>query len=56
MTSLLLSLFTTFLRIGSFTFGGGYAMLPLIERDVVERHKWLSHEEFIDLFAVAQSL
>ena len=31
-------------------------MLPLIERDVVERHKWLSHEEFIDLFAVAQSL
>ena len=56
MRSLLLSLFTTFLRIGSFTFGGGYAMLPLIERDVVERHKWLSHEEFIDLFAVAQSL
>lgn len=56
MTPLLLSLFTTFLRIGSFTFGGGYAMLPLIERDVVDRHKWLSHEEFIDLFAVAQSL
>lgn len=55
-TPLVLSLFLTFFRIGSFTFGGGYAMLPLIERDVVERKRWLSHDEFIDLFAVAQSL
>lgn len=55
-TPLVLSLFLTFFRIGSFTFGGGYAMLSLIERDVVECKRWLSHDEFIDLFAVAQSL
>ncbi|MDL2222138.1 chromate transporter [Parabacteroides sp. OttesenSCG-928-N08] len=48
-------LFLTFLKIGSFTIGGGYAMLPLIERDVVGKG-WLSKEEFIDLFAVAQSM
>ena len=53
---LLADLFLTFCRIGSFTFGGGYAMLPLIERDVVERKKWLSKEEFLDVFAVSQSL
>jgi chromate transporter len=42
-------------RIGIFTIGGGYAMLPLIQREVVDRG-WMSKEEFIDLFAVAQSL
>lgn len=48
-------LFLTFVKIGTFTIGGGYAMLPLIQREVVERH-WLTKEEFIDIFAVTQSL
>ena len=49
------TLFITFVRIGAFTIGGGYAMFPLIQREVVDRG-WMSKEEFIDLFAVAQSL
>lgn len=49
------TLFLTFAKIGSFTIGGGYAMLPLIEREVV-RKGWISEEDFIDLFSVAQSL
>ena len=49
------TLFITFVRIGAFTIGGGYAMLPLIQREVVDRG-WMRKEEFIDLFAVAQSL
>ncbi len=49
------NLFWTFTRIGAFTIGGGYAMLPLIEREVINRG-WISKEDFIDLFAVAQSL
>lgn len=49
-------LFFTFVKIGSFTFGGGHAMLPLIQRDIVEKFRWISEEDFIDLFAVAQSL
>ena len=50
-----LTLFLTFLKIGVGTIGGGYAMLPLIQREVVDRG-WLSKEDFIDLFSVAQSL
>lgn len=49
------TLFLTFMKIGAFTIGGGYAMLPLIQREVVDRG-WLSKEDFIDLFAIAQSL
>ena len=49
------TLFLTFIKIGAFTIGGGYAMLPLIQREVVDRG-WMKKEEFIDLFAVAQSL
>ena len=49
-------LFISFLRIGAFTFGGGWAMISLIEREVVENRKWVSREEFLDLLAVAQSL
>lgn len=45
----------TFIRIGLFTIGGGYAMIPLIEADVVEKKKWVSKEEFLDLMAIAQS-
>ena len=55
MTAVLLKLFFTFFRIGLFTIGGGYAMIPLIEKYVVERNRWLSKEEFVDLLAVAQS-
>lgn len=55
MPTSLLKLFSTFFRIGLFTFGGGYAMIPLIEHDVVERNGWLRKDEFLDLLAVAQS-
>lgn len=49
------TLFLTFLKIGAFTIGGGYAMLPLIQREVVGRG-WMQKDDFIDLFAVTQSL
>ncbi len=49
-------LFTAFFRIGLFTFGGGFAMLPLIEKEVVERHRWARREEILDIFALAQSV
>lgn len=55
MATSLFKLFTTFFRIGLFTFGGGYAMVPLIERDVVEKNGWVGKDNFIDLLAVAQS-
>lgn len=51
----LFKLFATFSKIGLFTIGGGYAMIPLIERDVVERNGWVAKEDFLDLLAVAQS-
>ena len=47
--------FKTFFKIGMFTLGGGYAMIPLIEEEVVFRHKWISKEELLDLIAIAQS-
>lgn len=49
-------LFGTFFKIGAFTFGGGWAMISIIEREIVDKHKWISREEFLDLLAVAQSL
>ena len=51
---LLLDLFCTFFRIGLFTFGGGYAMLPLLQREIVEKKKWATEEEMLDYFAVGQ--
>lgn len=48
-------LFSTFFRIGAFTLGGGYAMIPIIEREVVDKNRWIAREEFLDLIAVAQS-
>ncbi|MBE6302805.1 MAG: chromate transporter [Bacteroidales bacterium] len=51
----LFKLFATFSKIGLFTIGGGYAMIPLIERDVVERNNWVGKDDFLDLLAVAQS-
>lgn len=51
-----LQLLSSFTRIGAFTFGGGWAMISLIEREVVETRKWIGREDFLDLLAVAQSL
>ena len=51
-----LNAFATFFRIGLFTIGGGYAMVPLIEDEVVNKKKWLSQEDFIDLLAISQSV
>ena len=48
-------LFWTFLKIGAFTFGGGYAMVALLEREFVEDKQWLSREEFLDMVAIAES-
>ena len=48
-------LFSTFFRIGLFTIGGGYAMIPLIEAKVVDEKQWIDREELLDLMAVAQS-
>ena len=49
-------LFTTFFKVGTFTIGGGYAMIPLIQREVVGRHKWLSEEEMLDVIALSQTM
>lgn len=52
---ILLSLFISFLKIGAFTFGGGYAMLSLLESEFVDRKKWIDRNEFLDMVAVAES-
>ena len=49
------TLLTTFFKIGIFTLGGGYAMIPLIEEEVVNRKQWVSKDEMLDLIAIAQS-
>ena len=49
-------LFTTFFKVGTFTTGGGYAMIPLIQREVVERRRWLSDTEMLDVLALSQTL
>ena len=49
-------LFTTFFKIGAFTFGGGWAMISIIEKEIVDRHHWIEKEEFLDLLAIAQAL
>lgn len=51
----LLQLFWTFFKIGSFTFGGGYAMVPLIEREIVARRHWINNDDFLALLTLAQS-
>lgn len=50
-----LNSFLTFLKIGTFTFGGGYAMISLIEQEIVTKKQWIERDEFLDLLAVAQS-
>lgn len=55
-TSSLGRLFATFFKIGAFTFGGGWAMISIIEREIVDKYHWIDRREFLDLLAVAQSL
>lgn len=50
-----LEIFWSFLKIGAFTFGGGYAMIPLIQYEVISRRGWLTEQEFIDLLTIAQT-
>lgn len=54
-SKLLLTLFLSFFKIGAFTFGGGYAMLSLLENEFVEKRGWLTKEEFLDMVAIAES-
>lgn len=51
----LLELFLSFAKVGLFTFGGGYAMLPILEREIVDKKGWASSEEILDYYAIGQS-
>ena len=53
--NILLDLFLTFAKIGLFTFGGGYAMISIIENNCVERKKWITHDEMMDITVIAES-
>ncbi len=48
-------LFLTFFKIGAFTFGGGYAMIPLIQKEVAEKRKWITEDDILDIIAIAES-
>ena len=48
-------LFTTFFKIGAFTFGGGYAMIPLIQKEAVEKNGWVTDEDILEIIAIAES-
>lgn len=50
----LMKLFFAFAKIGAVTFGGGYAMLPILQRDIVNKHGWATDEELVDYFAIGQ--
>lgn len=50
-----MTLFSTFCRIGGLTFGGGYAMLPMLQAEVVEKYQWATEEELLDYYAVGQA-
>ena len=50
-----LALFTTFFKIGAFTFGGGYAMIPLIQKETVENHGWITDDDILEIIAIAES-
>ena len=52
---LVLQLFLTFLKVGAFTFGGGYAMIPIIHKETVERKKWVSNNDILDILAISES-
>lgn len=53
--NILLDLYITFFKIGLFTFGGGYAMLPLLEKELVDKKSWATSEEILDYYAIGQS-
>ena len=55
MTNIYIEAFTIFFKIGAFTIGGGYAMVPLIENEIVTKRGWIAKEDFIDLLAISQS-
>ena len=55
MVKKLWQIFVTFFKIGAFTFGGGYAMIPLIQHEAVERRKWVTDEDILDIVAIAES-
>ena len=50
-----IAIFKTFMKIGAFTFGGGYAMLPMIERSMVQQKKWITEEEMTDMVAISEA-
>ena len=52
---ILLDLYITFFKIGAFTCGGGYAMLPLLQRELVDNRKWITEEEMLDYYAIGQT-
>ncbi|MBU3190684.1 chromate transporter [Clostridium bowmanii] len=52
--SMLIKIFLSFLKIGAFSFGGGYAMLPLIQREIVNSNTWITYKEFIDIIGISQ--
>ncbi len=56
MKNIFVKLFVTFFKIGAFTFGGGWAMISIIEREIVDKYGWIKREEFLDLLAVSQAL
>lgn len=49
------NIFFTFFKIGAFTFGGGYAMIPLIQKEVAEKNKWITDEEILEIMAISES-
>ncbi|NLW40585.1 MAG: chromate transporter [Tissierellia bacterium] len=51
---MLFNMFITFFKVGAFTIGGGYAMIPIIQREIVEKKKWIEEDEFLDAIAVSQ--
>lgn len=55
-TTSLWRIFSSFFKIGAFTFGGGWAMISIIEREIVDKYHWIERDDFLDLLAVAQSL
>ncbi len=54
-TEMIMKIFLTFIKIGLFTFGGGYAMIPIIENICVEKNKWITHDEMMDVTVIAES-
>ncbi len=50
------TLFGSFCKIGAFTIGGGYAMIPLMEKEIVDRHRWLEQEDFMDVLTLSQAM